>query len=108
MTRPYVTFILSLVVSDAFASFLLGFQLLFGSYLPVVKGQLVLTATKTRHFDLSESFFPPIKPVGVCVMLGAELLKLTGILVTVLHLLTMVAMHLAGVVNPVKFKEVRE
>ncbi len=42
MTRPYVTFILSLVVSDAFASFLLGFQLLFGSYLPVVKGQLVI------------------------------------------------------------------
>ena len=40
-------------------------------------------------------------------MLSAELLKLTGIVITVLHLLTMVAMHLAGVVNPVKFKEVR-
>ncbi len=46
------------------------------------------------------------KPVSDCFMLSAELMKLTGIVVTVLHLLAMVAMHLAGVVNPVKFKEV--
>jgi len=38
VTRPYLIFILSLVISDAFASFLLGFQLTTGSYLPVVHG----------------------------------------------------------------------
>jgi hypothetical protein len=42
----------------------------------------------------------------VCFLLGAEALKLLGIVVTVLHLLTMVSIHVAGVVNPVKFKEV--
>ena len=64
---PYITFVLSLVISDAFASFLLGFQLLTGSYLPVVHGVQVNT----------------------CLLLAAEALKLTGILVTVLHLLVM-------------------
>ena len=32
--------------------------------------------------------------------------RMTGILVTVFHLLVMVSIHLAGVENPVKFKEV--
>ena len=67
MTRPYITFVLSLVISDAFASFLLGFQLLAGAYLPAVHG-----------VEINE-----------CLLLAAEALKLTGILVTVLHLLVM-------------------
>ncbi len=83
MTRPYIAFILSLVISDAFASFLLGFQLLFGSYLPVVHNV----------------------SIDVCFLLAAEALKLAGIIITVFHLLIMVSIHLAGVVNPVKFKE---
>ena len=83
VTRPYIAFILSLVISDAFAAFLLGFQLLCGSYLYVVQGILI----------------------NVCILLASEALKLVGIIVTVLHLLIMVSIHLAGVVNPVKFKE---
>ena len=85
VTRPYIAFILSLVISDAFASFLLGFQLLTGSYLPVVYGV----------------------QVNVCFLLMAEALKLAGIVITVLHLFVMVSIHLAGVVNPLKFKEVK-
>ena len=85
MTRPYIAFILSLVISDAFASFLLGFQLMAGSYLPVV-------------YRIQ---------INVCFLLMAEALKLAGIVITVLHLFVMVSIHLAGVVNPVKFKEVR-
>ncbi len=84
VTRPYITFIFSLVISDAFASFLLGFQLLTGSYLPLVAGIAV----------------------NNCLLLGAEGLKLVGIIVTVFHLLVMVTLHLGGVINPVKFKEV--
>jgi hypothetical protein len=46
--------------------------------------------------------------INVCFLLTAEAFKLIGILVTVFHLLFMVAIHLAGVVNPVRFKEVLE
>ena len=83
MTRPYVTFILSLLVSDALASFLLGIQLLFASYLPVVH-------------DIN---------LGGCLMMAAEALRLAGVLATVFHLLIMVSIHLGGVMFPVKFAE---
>ena len=72
------------MVSDTIASFLLGIQLLFGSYLPVVHG---------------------IQLHG-CIMIVSEAFKLAGIIVTVYHLLIMVMMHLAGVTSPVKFKKV--
>jgi predicted exporter len=85
VTKPYVTFILSLLISDAFASLLLGIQLLFGSYLPVVHGI----------------------EVSGCLIFVAEALKLAGIIVTVFHLLVMVMIHLAGVTYPVRFKEVK-
>ena len=84
MTRPYVTFIFSLLISDTFASLLLGLLLLFGSYLPVVGG---------------------ISITG-CVILIAEALKLAGVIVTVFHLLLMVIMHLIGVTHPVQCKKV--
>ncbi|TRY70150.1 hypothetical protein TCAL_11423 [Tigriopus californicus] len=83
MTKPYLIFVLSLVISDAFASLLLGFQLLMGSYLPIVHGTYWNT----------------------CLLLISEGLKLAGVIVTVFHLLVMVMIHLAGVLNPVKFKE---
>eukprot|EP00094_Tigriopus_californicus_P002916 TCALIF_02812-PA protein Name:"Protein of unknown function" AED:0.19 eAED:0.19 QI:0/0.5/0/0.66/0.5/0.66/3/0/381 len=83
VTRPYMTFVFSLVVSDAFSSFLLAFQLLFASYLPIV-----------HKITLSD-----------CFLLLFEVLKMSGIVVTVWHLLIMVSIHLSGVVNPVKFKE---
>ena len=83
VTRPYVTFILSLLISDAFASLLLGIQLLFGSYLPVVH----------------EIF------LGGCLMMIAEALRLAGVLATVFHLLVMVSIHLGGVMVPVKFAD---
>ena len=72
------------MVSDTIASFLLGIQLLFGAYLPVVHG---------------------IQLHG-CIMIVSEAFKLAGIIVTVYHLLIMVMMHLAGVTSPVKFKKV--
>ena len=56
MTRPYITFVLSLVFSDAFASLLLGAQLLCSSYLPAVHGVFI----------------------NVCFLLACEALKLTG------------------------------
>lgn len=85
VTRPYVTFILSLLISDTFASLLLGIQLLYGSYLPMVHG---------------------IEIKG-CVILVTEAFKLAGLIVTVFHLLLMVMIHLAGVTYPVKSKEVK-
>ena len=84
VTRPYVTFILSLLISDAFASLLLGIQLLFGSYLPVVHDIIL----------------------GGCLMMISEALRLAGVLITVFHLFIMVSIHLGGVMYPVKFAEV--
>lgn len=63
---------------------MLGFQLIAGSYLPVVFG---------------------FKP-NICLLLAAEALKSIVIVITVFHLLVMVSLHLAGVVDPVKFKKV--
>ena len=79
-----MTFILSLLISDALASLLLGVQLLFGAYLPVVQ-EIYITG---------------------CVILVSEAFKLAIIVVTVLHLLVMVCIHLAGVTYPLRFKEV--
>ena len=79
-----MTFILSLLISDAFASLLLGSQLLFGAYLPEVFDYLI----------------------SPCFLLLSEAFKLAGVVVTVFHLLLMVMMHLAGVAYPVQFKEV--
>lgn len=85
VTKPYVTFILSLLISDSFTALLLGIQLLFGAYLPVVH---------------------KIHLHG-CIMTVSEAFKLAGVLVTVYHLLVMVTMHLLGVTAPISFKKVR-
>ena len=88
MTRPYITFILSLLISDSLTSLLLGMQLLLGAYLPVVH-------------DVA------IWEYGYgCIMLVCEAFKYAVFIVTVYHLLSMVVMHLAGVTAPMKFKKV--
>lgn len=83
---PILVLSLNLAATDGIASLLMGLGLLINSYLPVVFG-----------INLAGDH-------GNCSMLIFEILRLSSLIASAMHLLALALVHYKGIVNPLHYR----